>query len=96
MNMDKLLVLIAAIMAISCASNNSGAEDNIRPWQENRHYWQYKGKPVLLLGATDNDNIFQNHNLESHLDSLRMIGGNCVRNTMSDRDSGNKRAFAQT
>jgi len=35
-------------------------------------------------------------NLESHLDSLHMIGGNCVRNTMSDRDPGNKRAFALT
>lgn len=94
--MDKFIVFIAAIMAISCSSNNSNSGDNIRPWPENRHYWQYKGDPVLLLGATDNDNLFQNDNLETHLDSLRMTGGNFVRNTMSDRDPGNKRAFTLT
>ncbi|MBN2667101.1 MAG: hypothetical protein JXR67_11360 [Bacteroidales bacterium] len=66
----------------------------IRPWDENHRYWQYNGKPVLLLGATDNDNLFQNENLESHLDSLKSFGGNYIRNTMSDRDPGNKRAFA--
>lgn len=67
----------------------------LRPYDRNPAYWQYKGKPVLLLGATDNDNLFQNDNVESHLDNLKSIGGNYIRNTMSDRDPGNERAFRQ-
>ena len=67
--------------------------DVIKPYSENPGYWQYKGKPTLLLGATDNDNLFQIDNLESHLDSLKDVGGNYIRNTMSDRDVGDLRAF---
>ncbi len=66
----------------------------IKPWNENPRYWQYNGKPVLLLGASDNDNLFQNENVKSHLDSLAAAGGNYIRNTMSDRDPGNQRPFA--
>lgn len=67
--------------------------DVIRPYSENPGYWQYKGKPTLLLGGTVNDNLFQIDNLESHLDSLKNAGGNLIRNTMSDRDVGDIRAF---
>jgi hypothetical protein len=65
----------------------------IMPWKVNPSYWQYKGEPVLLLGATDNDNLFQNDNIESQLDRLKTFGGNYIRNTMSDRDDGDQRAF---
>jgi len=88
------MILIAAMIAVSCTLLKKPANGQIWPWNVNPHYWQYKGKPVLLLGATDNDNLFQNDNLESHLDSLRMFGGNYIRNTMSDRDPGDKHAFA--
>ena len=66
---------------------------DIQPFTENPAYWQYKGKPVLLLGATDDDNLFQHKEIVSHLDSLAEAGGNYIRNTMSDRDPGNERAF---
>jgi len=88
------MIFIATLITVSCTLSRKQTYVQISPWSENPHYWQYKGKPVLLLGATDNDNLFQNENLESHLDSLRMFGGNYIRNTMSDRDPGNKRAFA--
>lgn len=88
------LIFIVTFVAGSCNFSGKRVDEQIRPWIENPHYWQYKGKPVLLLGASDNDNLFQNDNLESHLDSLRMFGGNYIRNTMSDRDVGNKRTFA--
>ena len=68
----------------------------IRPYPENPRYWQYQDAPVLLLGATKNDNLFQEEHLVSHLDSLASIGGNYIRNTMSDRDAGDLRAFAKT
>ncbi|MEX2514389.1 MAG: hypothetical protein WD398_15910 [Cyclobacteriaceae bacterium] len=66
----------------------------IRPWSENPFYWEYQGNPVLLLGGTINDNLFQNNHLQTHLDSLAAIGGNYVRNTMSDRDEGDVKAYA--
>lgn len=62
------------------------AEDlRIRPYEKNPFYWQYKGRPVLLLGASDDDNLFQWPHLEKHLDAMKEAGGNYIRNTMSDR-----------
>lgn len=62
-------------------------ENAIQPWKNNPRYWQYKGKPVMLLGASNDDNLFQwpSHKLIPHLDSMKRIGVNYVRNTMSDR-----------
>lgn len=63
----------------------------IRPWSENPRYWSYEGKPVLLVGASDDDNLFQwrAEDLTAQLDRLQEAGGNLVRNTMSDRkDNG--------
>lgn len=47
----------------------------------------------FAVGASSNDNLFQMQHIESHLDSLSAAGGNYVRNTMSDRDPGDQRAF---
>jgi hypothetical protein len=72
--------------------------DRIRPYEANPYYWQYKGKPVLLRGASDEDNLFQwtGKQLTDHLDLLVSVGGNYLRNTMSDRDEGNVYAFRRT
>ncbi len=81
-----------------CATGPVQADDAIRPYEDNSYYWQYKGQPVLLLGGSDQDNLF-NHpdiapdGLEAHLDLLRPVGGNTFRNTMSSRDAGNLLAF---
>ncbi len=61
------------------------AADRIRPYEQNPHYWQHKGQPVLLLGGSKDDSLFQIPDLEEHLDELAAVGGNFVRNTMSDR-----------
>ncbi len=58
-------------------------------------YWQYKGKTVLLLGGSVEDNLFQLPDLEEHLDKLQAAGGNYVRCTMSARDSGNVWPFGK-
>lgn len=74
--------------------------ERIQPYTGNPRYWQYKGEPVLLIGATDQDNLF-NHpdiwpfGLESHLDLMVRYGGNYVRNTMSSRDVDNEWAFGK-
>ncbi|MFT5369715.1 MAG: hypothetical protein ACI8V2_004693 [Candidatus Latescibacterota bacterium] len=64
------------------------AEDYIQPYKENPFFWQLKGEPVLLLGGTVEDNVYQISNLEAHLDLLASVGGNYVRCTMSCRDEG--------
>ncbi|MGQ9650137.1 MAG: hypothetical protein ACUVXJ_08500 [Phycisphaerae bacterium] len=62
------------------------AEDpRIRPYEKNPFYWQYRNRPVLLLGAGDDDNLFQWPHLEKHLDAMKEAGANYIRNTMSDR-----------
>ncbi|MFO7957785.1 MAG: hypothetical protein R6X33_11885 [Candidatus Brocadiia bacterium] len=72
-----------------------GEERRIQPCKQAPWYWQYKGKPVLLLGGSDEDNLFQwtGERLTSHLDRLVECGGNYLRNTMSDRDEGDVYPF---
>jgi hypothetical protein len=89
-------VLTAAMLwASSMVLADNG--DRIQPYSENPFYWQYRGEPVLLLGGSDDDNLFQwpVKRLSAQLDTLVACGGNYVRNTMSDRDEGNVYAFAR-
>ncbi|MFW6189412.1 MAG: putative collagen-binding domain-containing protein [Planctomycetota bacterium] len=74
------------------------AEENVREIdirEQNPRYWQYGGEPVLLLGGSVEDNLFQIPNLEEHLDAMAEAGGNYVRCTMSCRDEGNVWPFAK-
>lgn len=69
----------------------------IQPDTENPWYWQYEGEPVVLIGASDDDNLFQwtGQELTDHLDQMASVGGNYVRNTMSDRDEDDIYAFKE-
>ena len=67
----------------------------IQPRAENPSFWQFKGRPVLLLGGSVEDNLFQIDQLEAHLDKLVACGGNYVRCSMSARDEGNVWYFRQ-
>ena len=91
------IFFFSILVCSSCniANTPSGEDQRIKPWPENPSYWQFKGEPVLLLGGTNTDNLFQKDYIETHLDSLQAIGGNYIRNTMSDRDPGDYRAFAR-
>ena len=60
----------------------------MQPYAKNPFYWEYKGEPVLLIGGSVEDNLFQIPDLEEHLDLLAAAGGNYVRCTMSSRDEG--------
>jgi hypothetical protein len=66
------------------ASNEQKNRINI--YGKNPAYWQYNGKPVLLLGGSVDDNLFQIPDLKAHLDLLKSVGGNYIRNTMSSRN----------
>lgn len=66
-------------------------DSSVKPYTKNPWYWEYKGEPIMLIGASDDDNLFQwgPDTLVQHLDLIQSVGGNYVRNTMSDRDEGN-------
>ncbi len=82
----RTLIVFIFLGLIGCKSNNS-EKNRIQPWQENPMFWQYKGDPIMLLGASSDDNLFQwpTEILTPHLDSMKEVGANYVRNTMSDR-----------
>jgi hypothetical protein len=92
------IMACVAVLAVALGHSPARAEDagRIQPFAKNPFYWQYQGKPVLLLGGTWQDNLF-NHpkGLERHLDLLKSAGGNYVRNVMSHRNAGNVFAFQQ-
>jgi len=79
--------LLALIPTSALFAQTRSNDNRIQPWPGNPFYWQYKGGPVLLLGGSDDDNLFQwpADKLRPHLDAIRAAGGNYVRNTMSDR-----------
>ncbi|HKL33626.1 MAG TPA: DUF6298 domain-containing protein [Tangfeifania sp.] len=85
MNKFLILFLIVIIFVPDIAAGQS--DDAIQPWSKNQWYWQYKGEPVMLLGASSDDNLFQwpAEKLIPHLDSMKAVGANYVRCTMSDR-----------
>ena len=70
-------------------------QERIQPYPSNPSYWQYKGKPVLLLGGSVEDNLFQIPNLKDHLELLHAVGGNYIRCTMSSRDPGDVQPFGR-
>jgi hypothetical protein len=73
---------------VGCLSATPAAADppsRIQPWPQNPRYWQFQGQPILLLGGSKDDNLFQIPDLQAHLDEMVAVGANYVRNTMSDR-----------
>ncbi len=80
--------LVMVVVFVNSAVSAGAAdldEGRIRPWDKNPAYWQYKGEPVLLLGGSKDDNLFQIPDLRAHLEAIHAAGGNYIRNTMSDR-----------
>ena len=90
-----IVILAIAFTVLTGGSARAGDAGRIQPAQQNPMYWQYNGEPVLLLGGTVDDNLFQINNLKEHLDVLASVGGNYVRCTMSSRDSGNVKPFVK-
>jgi len=79
--------IFSAILFLVAACPAHPAPLPLQPWAENPWYWSYRGEPVLLLGGSDDDNLFQwlEPDLITQLDRLAAAGGNVIRNTMSDR-----------
>jgi hypothetical protein len=95
---SRILAGLVALLVCAAGAATAADAERIRPYPDNPFYWQYQGKPVLLLGGDDDDNRFQweHDKLEAQLDLLVSVEGNYVRNTMSSRDAGNEFPFART
>ena len=85
--MTGFMVPLATLTNFVLFSSATTAEPILRPWKENPWYWSYHGEPILLLGGSDDDNLFQwpQKALADQLNRLARAGGNVIRNTMSDR-----------
>ena len=78
--------LITSIFLASVSISFADNSNRIQPWSKDPRYWQYKSEPVLLLGGSKDDNLFQIPDLKEHLDEMKAVGANYIRNTMSDRN----------
>ena len=82
-----MLAWAALVAPSATAAEPASKADRVQPWHKNAFYWQYLGKPLVLIGGSDDDNLFQwpEKRLREQLDRLADCGGNYIRNTMSDR-----------
>ena len=56
----QFVAVIGIILSYADLSAANGRNaDRIRPYAKNPRYWQYNGKPVMLLGGSNDDNLFQ-------------------------------------
>lgn len=81
-------ITFALLLVVACCwCIDARAQQTLQPWKTNPWYWSHGGKPVLLIGGSDDDNLFQwpDETLIRQLDRLAGAGGNVIRNTMSDR-----------
>lgn len=92
-----LTLFVAGATPVSAAPPEASARNSqcLKPAPVNPYYWAYQGTPVILLGGSVEDNLFQIPNLEAHLDLLQASGGNYIRNTLSSRDDGDVWMFHQ-
>jgi hypothetical protein len=95
MNMTNVCRILPVLVLTSFfVHSSSRADDGLRPYEKNPYYWQYRGEPVLLLGGSVDDNLFQIPDLQRHLNEIRDAGGNYIRNTMSDRRDNGHEVYA--
>ncbi len=85
------LAVVASFLLVGDAFSQS-----LVPWNQNPWYWSRGGEPTVLLGGSDDDNLFQwpREKLIPQLDRIVAAGGNVVRNTMSDRQDGKFEVYA--
>lgn len=80
-------VFLTGTLAPGALGADAADARRIGPWSENPRFWAIGDEPVLLVGGSDDDNLFQwpDEQLDQQLDVIAAAGGNYVRNTMSDR-----------
>lgn len=90
-NLRAIGMMLIGLIVTTGAAAQSGIAIN----PDNPRYWMLDGEPVVLVGGSVEDNLFQVDDPAAELDRLVAAGGNYVRNTMSSRDDGNLWPFRQ-
>ncbi len=61
--MRKRIILSTLILTLLVTATETlvaaGDDGSIRPCSNNPWYWEYKGQPIMLIGASDRDNLWQ-------------------------------------
>jgi len=98
--MKKFSYLTTVIFLILSLLNNPDKltaqvsnQNGIEIYPENAHYWMYNGEPVLLIGGSNNDNLFQDPMVKQEVKLLKSVGGNYLRCVMSARDEGDAKPY---
>jgi hypothetical protein len=70
-------LLICLLLLGPAVHPTAAADHRIQPYAGNPSFWQYQGQPLLLLGGSDDDNLFQwdEAALRTQLDRLRAVAG---------------------
>lgn len=97
-----LLLLLSLVLFFACGKEKksqkaNNADNAIQPLTENPAYWQYEGKPVLLLGASATLSIHDIKNVKNYVDSLSEYGMNYLPLALPQKslqNTGNKSANA--
>src|SRR6056297_2374446 len=92
-NLQKIFVFFVLGVFIAQTGWTQKKSDYIKVYPENPWYWQYQDRPVLLLGGSKKDNLFQIPGLKGHLEEMAACGGNYIRNTMGPWEPGGGRVF---
>ena len=86
----KIFILVLMVLVVFLGGGiRVYGQEGIKVYAANPAYWEYKGQPVVLIGGSDDDNLFQwkRSDLKDQLDLLQSIGGNYVRCVISCRDN---------
>lgn len=83
------LTIILLIWSIASYSQEKG----IKPYAENPSYWEFESRPILLIGGSNNNNLFQSDDVSAELDKLKAVGGNYIRCTLSCSEAGDEWPF---
>ncbi|GIX07096.1 MAG: hypothetical protein KatS3mg115_1499 [Candidatus Poribacteria bacterium] len=81
-------LFLGVLLMASCPTARS--EEGLQPYPANPFYWSYRGEPILLIGGSDEDNLFNDPELfRANLRVYEEIGANYFRCTLSWRDPNN-------
>ena len=83
----KYFLVGMGVLIFLAVGSNQIASAMIQPYPSNPYYWQYNNLPIILIGGSGHDSIFQwdSPDLLTHLDTLSSVGGNYIRNTLNSR-----------
>ena len=69
-----IVFTVVTLMLLNISPALADNTERIKPWHKDTRYWQYKGKPSLLLSGSRTDHIFLLEDLKAHLEEMVSTG----------------------